>query len=82
MPNTLTFTDEEIDALSAEICDMAVLWNEPMPTTRLKQYLRTLTMQNRTITFARLMRSIELARMQDHAFPMPADILQREVRSS
>ncbi len=80
MPNPLSFTDEEIDALSAEICDMAVLWNEPMPTPRLKQYLRTLTVQNRTLTFARLMRSIELARMQDHTFPMPADILQRAVR--
>ena len=45
MPNTMTFTDEEMDALSAEILDMAVLWNEPMPPQRMKQYLRTLTAQ-------------------------------------
>ena len=79
MPN-LIFTDAELDTLSTEIMEMAVLWNEHMPPPRLKQYLRTLTIQNTTMTFARLMRSIMLARMQDHAFPMPADILQREVR--
>lgn len=80
MPNLLAFTDEEVEALSTEILEMAVLWSESMPPQRMKQYLRTLTVQNKTMTFTRLMRSIELARMQDHAFPMPADILQREVR--
>ena len=76
----IVFTTEEIATLSDAIADMATLWDVQMPQPRLEQYLLTLTVQNTTMTFARLMRSITLARMQDHAFPMPADILQREVR--
>ena len=76
----LLFTAEEIKALTEAITNMAILWETPMSSKRLEQYLYTLTEQNTTMAFPRLMRSIALARMQDHAFPMPADILQREVR--
>ena len=79
MPD-IEFTPSDIQQLSDAITDMAILWDVPMPPKRLEQYMKTLTTQNTSMSFARLMRSITLARMQDHAFPMPADILQREVR--
>lgn len=76
----LTCTDDDITRLSQAITDMATLWDIPMSEKRLGQYLYTLTVQNTTIPFEKLMHSIALARMQDHTFPMPADILQRELR--
>ncbi len=80
MANKLAFTDEEVAQLSRAIVDMAILWDETMSEKRLQQYVHTLTAQNTRYGFAQLMRSIELARIQDRVFPMPADILQREMR--
>ena len=75
------FTDEQILELSAAIMEMALLWDVTMSSKRLEQYVFTLTRQNQSMNFPTLMHSIALARMQDHYFPMPADILQREMRA-
>lgn len=77
----LSFSTEEILALSEAIGKMATLWDVSMSKDRLNEYLFTLTEQNTTMPFAKIMHSIALARMQDHTFPMPADILMREMRS-
>ena len=76
----IEWTDSEIAALSDAIMKMAVLWEKSMSKERLAEYLYTLTVQNTTMPFDKLMRSMALARMQDHDFPMPSDILQRELR--
>ena len=76
----LTFTAEQIAAISTAIENMAVLWNEHMSEARLAQFIYTLTVQNTTMSHDKILHSIALARMQDSRFPMPSDILQRPIR--
>ena len=76
----IPFTVEQIQALEQAILDAAILWEEPMSPRRLEQFIITLTVQNTTMSYGKMMRSIELARMQDRHFPMPSDILNRELR--
>ena len=77
--DTWPFTANEIDQLTLAITDMAILWDVPMSPKRLEQYLMVLS-QQRAMPFSKIMRSINLARVQDRVFPMPADILQRDLR--